>query len=96
MRILLDTCDFLWFITGNPLLPSTRQSALRDPENQVFLSVVSLWEICVKHTLGKLPLPEPPESLIPPKREEHGIYSMNLREYTMIKKWSRHGGQRDT
>jgi len=95
MRILLDTCDFLWFITGNPSLPATRQSALRDPENQVYLSVVSLWEICVKHALGKLPLPEPPETFIPAQRDAHGIDSLNLREDSVFKLSSLPGIHRD-
>ena len=61
MRVLLDTCEFLWLVTGDPRLPSSVAAAVRDPANEVYLSAVSFWEISVKHALGKLPLPQPPE-----------------------------------
>jgi PIN domain nuclease of toxin-antitoxin system len=57
MKILLDTCEFLWLVSGDAKLSATVSAAIRDPNNQVFLSAVSFWEISVKHSLGKLPLP---------------------------------------
>lgn len=51
-----------------------------DPENEVFLSAVSVWEISVKHGLGRLPLPEPPERFVPLQRERHGIDVLPLEE----------------
>ena len=57
MRILLDTCEFLWLVAGDTKLSPKTAAALRDPQNEVFLSVVSFWEISLKHNLGKLPLP---------------------------------------
>ncbi|MBW4622620.1 MAG: type II toxin-antitoxin system VapC family toxin [Cyanosarcina radialis HA8281-LM2] len=54
MRILLDTHIFLWFITGNPQLSTNVRDAIRDPDNEVYLSVVSVWEVIVKYQLGKL------------------------------------------
>lgn len=36
------------------------QALLQDPENQLFLSAASSWEIAIKYALGKLPLPLPP------------------------------------
>jgi PIN domain nuclease of toxin-antitoxin system len=41
------------------LSPQTR-ALLEDPENQLFLSAASSWEIAIKYALGKLPLPLPP------------------------------------
>ncbi len=64
MKLLLDTHIFLWFISGDGRLRVDMRDAIRDPGNDVYLSVVSLWEIIVKHNLGKLPLPHPPESYI--------------------------------
>ena len=80
MRILLDACEFLWFISNDPSLPGSTRQALQDPGNEVFLSVVSLWEITIKHALGKLPLPQPPEVYVPAQREAHGIASLVLTE----------------
>ena len=63
MRILLDTCEFLWLVAGDDKLSSNVASAVRDPQNEVFLSAVSFWEISLKHTLGKLPCHSRPRSL---------------------------------
>jgi PIN domain nuclease of toxin-antitoxin system len=65
MRLLLDTHIFLWFISGDKRLPDDMQQGIRNPANDVCLSVVSLWEAVIKHQLGKLPLPEPPEDYLP-------------------------------
>jgi hypothetical protein len=53
MKLLLDTHVFLWFITGDPRLSPTYITAIRDANNEVFVSVVSIWETIVKHQLGK-------------------------------------------
>ncbi|MHB8763916.1 MAG: type II toxin-antitoxin system VapC family toxin, partial [Deferrisomatales bacterium] len=60
MRLLLDTCTFLWIVSGAPELSPNGRSLFADPDNEVMLSSVSAWEIAVKHALGKLPLPDPP------------------------------------
>ncbi len=52
MKILLDTCEFLWLVSGDPKLSASVSAAIRDPNNQVFLSAVSFWEISIKHSLG--------------------------------------------
>lgn len=53
---------------------------IRDFRNEVYLSVVSVWEAVVKHRLEKLPLPEPAESYLPEQRERHMIASLPLDE----------------
>ena len=78
MRILLDTCEFLWFISGDAALAARTKQEVENPAKEVFLSVVSLWEILIKHALGKLPLPQPPEIYIPAQRDLHGIRSLIL------------------
>ena len=80
MNLLLDTCIFLWFISGDQRLPKSMREAIRDPANAVHLSAVSLWEIIVKHQLGKLSLPQPPEHYIPEQRKRHRIASLPLEE----------------
>ena len=80
MKILLDTCEFLWLVTGDTKLSPSVATALRDPQNQVFLSAVSFWEISVKHNLGKLALPATPAEFIPAQREKHLIASLALDE----------------
>lgn len=80
MRLLLDTRVFLWFISGDNRLPETMRDSIRDLNNEVYLSVVSLWEVIIKHRLGKLPLPQPPEVYLPTQRERHQISSLFLDE----------------
>ena len=59
MRILLDTCTFLWIAEGSTQLSRTAAAAYADRDNETFLSVASAWEIAIKHSCGKLPLPSP-------------------------------------
>lgn len=80
MRILLDTHIFLWFINGDTKLPVNVRDAIRDPDNEVYLSSVSVWEAIVKYQLGKLPLPETPEIYLPRQRDRHQIASLALDE----------------
>ena len=80
MRILLDTCEFLWLVAGDAKLSPQVISAVRDPQNEVFLSVVSFWEISLKHSLGKLPLPQPPAQFVPQQREKHLLAPLALDE----------------
>jgi PIN domain nuclease of toxin-antitoxin system len=44
MRLLLDTHVFLWYITADPKLPPAFRTSSQDPENEVYLSVASIWE----------------------------------------------------
>lgn len=80
MKLLLDTCTFLWCIEGGAALSDEAKRALVDPSNDVYLSAVSAWEIVVKHALGKLPLPEPPERYVPAQRQMRGIERLPLDE----------------
>ena len=61
MRLLLDTHVALWSVAGVEQLPPRAKALLSDPEHAVFVSVVSLWEIAIKHALsqrriGRMPL----------------------------------------
>ena len=80
MRILLDTCEFLWLISADPKLSSSVMAAVQDPQNQVYLSAVSFWEISLKHSLGKLALPQSPSQYVPLQRERHLIAPLALDE----------------
>ncbi len=83
MNLLLDTHIFLWYITADPALPPEFRDAIRDPGNQVFLSVASVWEAVIKHRLGKLPLPAAPEVYLPAQREAHRIEALPIEEVTV-------------
>lgn len=53
---------------------------IASPDDEVYLSIVSAWEISVKYALGKLPLPASPEYFVPVQRERHGIARLELDE----------------
>jgi PIN domain nuclease of toxin-antitoxin system len=80
MKILLDTHIFLWFISGDSRLSADIRDAIRNTDNEVYLSVVSVWESIIKHQLGKLPLPEPAETYLPKQRDLHQIASIAVDE----------------
>ena len=84
MRLLLDTCTFLWVVAEPGQLSARAKDLFVDPGNEVFLSVVSCWEIAVKHSLGRLPLPQPPGQFIPLQRAAHGIDSLPLDEESAL------------
>ncbi len=42
MTILLDTCEFLWLVSGDSRLPPATAEAAQNPANEVFLSVVAI------------------------------------------------------
>ena len=56
MRLLLDTHAFLWTWGRSNQLPPRAKQAIEDPQNDVFLSAVSLWEIAIKTRSGRLDL----------------------------------------
>jgi PIN domain nuclease of toxin-antitoxin system len=80
MKILLDTHIFLWFISGDSRLSVDIRDAIRNTDNEVYLSAVSLWESIIKYQLGKLPLPEPPQTYLPKQRDLHQIVSLAVEE----------------
>jgi PIN domain nuclease of toxin-antitoxin system len=84
VRLLLDTCTFLWIVGGASELSSHARELFVDPDNEVYLSVVSAWEIALKHGAGRLPLPESPERFVPAERRRHGIDTLELDEETAL------------
>jgi PIN domain nuclease of toxin-antitoxin system len=84
VKLLLDTHVFLWYISADPRLPAAYLDAIRAPGNRVHLSVASLWEAEIKHSMGKLPLPSPPVEYLPPRRAAHGIVSLAIDEDSLI------------
>ena len=57
MRLLLDTHTVLWIMLGDPKLSVRARNAVRNTSNEVFVSVVCIWEIATKVRIGKMPKP---------------------------------------
>jgi PIN domain nuclease of toxin-antitoxin system len=56
MNYLIDTHVLIWFTEGNTQLPVNVRAIIADPINSIFVSHVSIWEIAVKSSIGKLNL----------------------------------------
>ncbi|MEE8057872.1 MAG: type II toxin-antitoxin system VapC family toxin [Pseudomonadales bacterium] len=80
MKLLLDTHVFLWLACQSNQLPADVLSLCEIPENQLYLSVVSNWEMQIKHQLGKLTLPTPRERLVA-KAQEEGIDILTIENH---------------
>jgi PIN domain nuclease of toxin-antitoxin system len=57
MRLLLDTHAFLWFVLNDPALSPTARDLIADPDNDLYLSPASHWEIAIKVSIGKYRIP---------------------------------------
>ena len=59
MRLLLDTHTFIWFVSDHPRLSATAKSLIEDEYNQKLLSIASIWEMAIKHSVAKLSFESP-------------------------------------
>jgi PIN domain nuclease of toxin-antitoxin system len=84
VKLLLDTCTFLWAVSDPNRLSPRARHLLIDPSNDVYLSSVSAWEIGVKHGLGQLRLRESPARYVPAEREAHGFETLPLDEESVL------------
>lgn len=55
MRLLLDTHALLWWLDDSTKLSKPALAAIGKEGNEVAVSAVSAFEVCLKHSLGKLP-----------------------------------------
>ena len=78
MRLLLDTHVWLWWLSEPERLPVTIHGALEDGGNELFLSVVSSWEIAIKYALGKLALPESPAAFVEARLLRDGLSTLSI------------------
>lgn len=78
MKLLLDTHAFLWFIMDDPALSSEAKRLIEEPENDIILSVASLWEMAIKVSLGKLTISQPFEPFITSQLTANAITLLNI------------------
>jgi PIN domain nuclease of toxin-antitoxin system len=70
-RLLVDTHDLLWWLAGDRKLKAPVRAVLADPENLVFVSAASIWELRIKEALGKVELPDEFEETLDAQSFEH-------------------------
>jgi PIN domain nuclease of toxin-antitoxin system len=74
MKLLLDTHAFLWWDADDARLPGILRSAIASPQNEIFVSAVSVWEIAIKRSLGKLAFGQRVGKVI----EDHGFIALAI------------------
>ncbi len=84
MKLLLDTHIFLWLIDDDQRLSEQYRQAIQNPNNEKFLSVVSIWECVIKHQIGKLDFPSSPETYLPKERRKHLIKTLTVDENSIV------------
>lgn len=80
MKLLLDTCTFLWLTLEPAKLSSVATAAIHDADNECFLSAASAWEISVLCSLGRVKLKQLAAAFVPQQRIAHEIEFLHLDE----------------
>ena len=78
MRLLLDTCTFLWLCNEPEKLSKPAVLALEKKSCERSLSLGSVWEIVLKYRTGKIPLPDVPQKWIEEQAEIQDIRFQDL------------------
>ncbi|MDZ8223651.1 MULTISPECIES: type II toxin-antitoxin system VapC family toxin [unclassified Nostoc] len=76
MRLLLDTHTFIWYVTDNSRLSNQVVELINNENNEILLSIASLWEIAIKQNLGKLSFNQPFEIFI--------TQQLNLNDFRLL------------
>jgi PIN domain nuclease of toxin-antitoxin system len=84
VKLLLDTVTFLHATLDPDALSARARDLILDPGNRRYLSVVSAWEIAVKHALGKIDLAEAPDRFVPKHRERLAAEALPLDEESTL------------
>ncbi len=83
MKVLFDTHMFLWFLEGNKSLSAHAAAVITNPDNALFFSAASYWEICIKISLKKLGLKKSWERIIEEVLLDNIIKWMNIKKEHM-------------
>jgi len=81
VKLLLDTCTFLWIVFGDTAALTARTIELfQSSENELYLSTASALEIAIKYSSNRLVLAEPPDRFVPRQREAHHVRPLAIDE----------------
>jgi len=84
MKYLLDTHTLLWFFKGDAKLSKLVTEIIKDKSNPVYLSVVNIWEIAIKNSIGKLRLHKTIEAIIEDAKKDN-ILILNIKTEHALK-----------
>lgn len=80
MKLLVDTHAYIWWGIDPDKLSARVAEALSKPENEIYVSVASLWEMVIKLQLGKLTLPVSVQVFATRLREENLVRTLPIME----------------
>jgi PIN domain nuclease of toxin-antitoxin system len=78
MKLLLDTHTFLWWDNEPDRLPKSIYDLCQNPENELFLSMVSIWEMQIKAQLGKLNLRTSLAQIVADQQNQNGVTLLGI------------------
>ena len=78
MKYLIDTQTLLWIVTDDPRLSQEAKHIYLDSENEIFLSMASIWELAIKSSLGKLTFEKSLEEFVDEHVKENDIQILNI------------------
>jgi len=73
MKLIVDTHTFIWFFRGDPKLSTTARQLIENMDNEVMLSIASVWEIAIKQSIGKLSFGLPFKAVIVEKLKQNQV-----------------------
>ena len=85
MKLLLDTCCWLWWLSDTDKLSPKQLEAIADRQNQLFLSTASIWEIGIKVNNKKLIILQPLHKLIEKQCPIDNIAILDIKPHHAIK-----------
>jgi len=78
MNLLSDTHSFIWSFSNTKKLSSLAAQAFKNPANQIYLSVASVWEMQIKIALGKMVFKDTLENIINEQQTINGIQILSV------------------
>ena len=76
MNLLLDTHVLIWWMEENPRLGPRAKKLLLGKTTRPVISAVSIWEISIKASIGRLEIADPLEMWVPRLQDEWGVYAL--------------------
>lgn len=88
MKYLLDTSVWLWSVGPIERINRRAREILADGKQEIYFSAASAWEVSIKMALGKLYLPETPETYVPKRLAAQAIQPLPILHHHALRVYS--------
>lgn len=78
MKYLLDTAVWLWSLNSPEFIGDEGRQILERGAEEIYLSAVTTWEICIKMRVGRLDFPAPPAQHVPRFMTRQGLRPLSV------------------